>query len=226
MLLTAYRIECLRHICFTTLLQNIHEHIFISHVDENTPSDKLSELKSFRPGVFFKPAAWWSPSWIERVRIERVLWKLLIYWNIREILYNGILEDDPDFSQYNEKVQDITLDLGMENAKSWWHSKELDEVNCVSEAIGQFLKCNPMIFFTGLPIQERRGCIEKTLANSSYCLKETESWRFEEPKPSESPLHDSWGQSASWIAKANSKMRGFYWQYWQNNSRNLEINDV
>jgi hypothetical protein len=128
LLLTAYRIEHLQHICFTTLLQNIHEHIFTSHVDENTPPDKLSELRSFQRGVFFKPAAWWSPSWVERFRIERALWKLFIYWNIRAISYDNILEDDPDFSQYNEKILDINPDIGVKKGQYWWQSREIDEI--------------------------------------------------------------------------------------------------
>ncbi|KAJ9195399.1 hypothetical protein DTO021D3_8369 [Paecilomyces variotii] len=77
-LLTAYRIEHLRHICFTTLLQNIHELIFVSPVDGRNFSD-VHTLKQFRPGVFFKPVAWWSPSWVERFRIERALWRLFMY---------------------------------------------------------------------------------------------------------------------------------------------------
>ncbi|KAH8700084.1 hypothetical protein BGW36DRAFT_356760 [Talaromyces proteolyticus] len=54
LLLTAYRIEHLFHICFVTLLQNIHELIF-----ESGPGP---DRKSSRPGIFFEPAAWWSPS--------------------------------------------------------------------------------------------------------------------------------------------------------------------
>lgn len=66
LLLTAYRIEHLSHLCFVSLLQNIHELIF----RESEPTPKS---KSFRPGVFFNPTAWWSPSWVERLRFERAL---------------------------------------------------------------------------------------------------------------------------------------------------------
>ncbi|KAJ9293332.1 hypothetical protein DTO271G3_7828 [Paecilomyces variotii] len=183
LLLAAYRIEHLQHICFTTLLQNIHERIFTSYVDENTPSDKLSELKSFRHGVFFKAAAWWSPSWVERFRIERALWKLFIYWNIRTTYYNDILEDDPDFSQYNKRILDLNPDIGVKNGRTWSASQELDEINCVSDAVSEFLNCNPMIFFTQLPIQKRQRCIGIAWTGFAQSLKETESWTFEEPKP-------------------------------------------
>jgi hypothetical protein len=80
-----------------------------------------------------------------------------------------------------------------------------------------------MIFFTELPIQERQRCIEKTWSKFSLSLKETGSWRFEEPKPLKVTLDDHWGQSACWTAKANSKLRGFYWWYWHCFKKNLRL---
>jgi hypothetical protein len=80
-----------------------------------------------------------------------------------------------------------------------------------------------MIFFTELPIQERQRCIEKTWSKFSLSLKETGSWRFEEPKPLKVTFDDDWGQSAWWTAKANSKLRGFYWGYWHCFNKNLHF---
>jgi hypothetical protein len=93
LLLTAYRIEHLQHICLVTLLQNIHELTFFKPEDGKLKLKPGDALKQFRPGVPFTPAAWWSPSWIERFRVERSLWKLMIYWNIRAI-HHGLAADD------------------------------------------------------------------------------------------------------------------------------------
>ncbi|QKX58184.1 uncharacterized protein TRUGW13939_05305 [Talaromyces rugulosus] len=224
LLLTAYRVEHLMHICITTLLQNIHEHIFTSQVDENTPFDKLCKLKSLRHGVFFTPAAWWSPSWVERFRVERALWKLFIYWNIRTICCDNILEDDPGLSQYNEKILDINSDIGVEKGQDGVGPREIDEVNCVSEAIREFLDCNPMIFFTELFAHRRQLCIEKAWSKCSLSLNETESWRFEEPQPLKGTRDDPWGQGACWTTKSNSKFSEFGWRYWHSfNSDNLHL---
>lgn len=76
LLLTANRIETLLHICFVTLLENIHELMW------SMPLKSGRSSKRSRAGIFFQGAAWYSPSWVERVRVERALWKLVIYWNI------------------------------------------------------------------------------------------------------------------------------------------------
>ncbi|OKL59894.1 Peptidyl-prolyl isomerase cwc27 [Talaromyces atroroseus] len=60
------------------------------------------DYKEFRPGVYFNPAAWWSPSWVEKFRIERALWMLVIYWNIR--VTDEELDTDEDmFRRYTKK---------------------------------------------------------------------------------------------------------------------------
>lgn len=148
LLLTAYRIEYLQHICFTTLLQNIHELIFISPVNKHIITSQVHTLKHFRPGVFFKPAAWWSPSWVERFRIERALWKLFIHWNIRAIQSETIV-DDPDFCQYNEKLEYLSPSIGPAPTK-YFTPHEVEEMNCVSASVCEFLGCEPVKFFTAL----------------------------------------------------------------------------
>jgi hypothetical protein len=80
LLLTAYRIEVLQHICFVSLLQNIHETIWPNpSTDKREPGLHTTKHKN---NVCFRAAAWWSPSWAEKMRITRAYWKLMIYWNI------------------------------------------------------------------------------------------------------------------------------------------------
>ncbi|KAJ9234592.1 hypothetical protein DTO169E5_6543 [Paecilomyces variotii] len=217
-LLTAYRIEHLRHVCFTTLLQNIHELIFVSPVDGRNFSD-VHTLKQFRPGVFFKPVAWWSPSWVERFRIERALWRLFMYWNI-EAVHSKATVQDPDLRQYNKRIRQLSGSIiaeEQEDAKIISH--RVEEMNCISAAVYEFLGCEPVKFFTAISSQGRKALVTKARSKFALNFKETASWKFEDPKPSEDTPSYYWGQAASWTKKPNSEYRDVYWSVWERESR-------
>jgi hypothetical protein len=64
LLLTAYRIETLLHVCFVTLLENIHELMWSMPLKSGCP------LKRSSAGVHFRGDAWYAPSWVERVELS------------------------------------------------------------------------------------------------------------------------------------------------------------
>ncbi|KAL3708150.1 hypothetical protein TMatcc_006133 [Talaromyces marneffei ATCC 18224] len=68
LVLTAYRIEILQHICFVSL-QNIHEAIW--YIPSANERESGSRSIMYKNNVCFRKAAWWSPSWAEKIRITR-----------------------------------------------------------------------------------------------------------------------------------------------------------
>lgn len=107
LVLTAYRIETLQHLCFIYLLHNIHKVLWSV---ESTDESHIYSLKHSNDNVSFEAAAWWSPSWAEKRRITRALWNVMIYWNIQAIC--PIVMDDYGFSGYREKLQHLSPCVG------------------------------------------------------------------------------------------------------------------
>jgi hypothetical protein len=179
LVLTAYRIEHLQRICFVYLLQNIHEVIW--SVD-STDESHLYPLKLSKNNASFEAAAWWSPSWAEKTRITRALWKAMIYWNIQTICPTVL--DDYGFSRYREKIQRISpcigLDLPRFNGKDSYH--EVEEMTCILTATYDLLDhpCEPFTPFTSHQTFHKFRIKEWT---SSTIFKETLNWKFEKPKP-------------------------------------------
>lgn len=153
LLLTAYRIENLRPRCVATLLQNVHEQLFSRPVNGKTEEEPDHTLKQFRPGVSFTPAALWYPSCIDRFWVERALWKLIIYWNIRAI-DPDVATVHPDFRRYSVKIRHISPSIGPEMNSV--HLYESEEMNCVSAAIQEFLDCESFELFTAF-FERTRG---------------------------------------------------------------------
>lgn len=214
LLLTAYRIENLRHICIVTLLQNIHEYLFSSPMNGKTEKEPGRTLKQFRPGVSFKPAAWWSPSWVERFRVERALWKLIIYWNIRAI-DPDLATDDPGFHQYNARLRHISSSIGPEMPeRPASYSHEPEEMSCISVAVQEFLDCESLELFTTFYNQVQKSQIRKAWSKSCAVLEETINWNFEEPKPLSSWEAIYWGQWRDAAFRLNSLQRSSYWSSW------------
>lgn len=228
-LLTAYRIEYLRHICFVTLLQNIHERVFVSKVDKvrvsKTPPEKLPELKSFRHGVYFKATAWWSPSRVERFRIERALWKLFVCWGI-QVIDNDIAED-LHFSRYDEKVQRINPILEVKPSLYIYDNFERSEMACVSDALCEFLNCKPFVLFMQLPAQKRKLYVQEPWSKFEANFREVEHWRFKEPKLWESQFDKIWVRGASKVCEPNSRIDNILWWVWYMYKKTeLEIGDI
>lgn len=72
LVLTAYRIEVLQYICFVSMLQNIHKVIWsITHAPFDKEETYYYPIKQSRAGIQFQAAAWWAPSWVEKIRIIR-----------------------------------------------------------------------------------------------------------------------------------------------------------
>lgn len=198
LLLTAYRIDQLFHICFVTLLQNIHELIFFekTHTSSN---------KSFRSGVFFDPAAWWSPSWAERFRVERALWKLFVSWNFKA---NHLAFPESLMGHMRTEIAP-----GMEHFSTYGiHvSHEGAEMSCISAAIEEFLGLSPFKFFTMLSSEERKLQIERASIRFSDILKETCHWKFEDPEPPNGWLADQ-------VLHFNHEARSRYWLSWEDHA--------
>lgn len=85
LLFIAERIHKLQYSCSVTLLKHVHEMTYpICESTKEKPrrETELEDKDQGRhsgPGITFKPIAWWSPSNVERYRVEGALWRLMIY---------------------------------------------------------------------------------------------------------------------------------------------------
>lgn len=212
LLLTAYRIETLLHICFVTLLENIHKLMW------SMPPKSGCPLKRSRAGVSFQGAAWYPPSWVERFRVERALWKLMIYWNICAICQD-FREDDYDFCRYSEKIRHIGSEIGPSIKNSISYQYEVEEMRCILSTAQELLGCTRKSFESLTPFARQnhpKPCI-KTGA-SLINLKETFRWKFQEPRPREanSGYEDLYyGQEWHCALETNTKFRSQYWSIWR-----------
>jgi hypothetical protein len=216
----AERIHNLQFLCLATLLVNIHELIFPTHKsgDEKDSNRRYSnERKEHHSGpeMTFEPAAWWSPSYVERYRVERALWKLMIYWNVQSIDPCLRNVEDHHFTHYSLEIQRICSDLGLP-LDDIARSAEVDHMNCVSatiqEALGHFSPEAIFTFSDNYYISQ----VERRWPQSSVILEETAKWRSENPVPV--PGKDVakwwWGQGKRSLFKYNSLYRTSYWYTW------------
>lgn len=218
LVLTAYRIEILQHICFVSLLQNIIATIWwIPFTDKRKPDSCLIKSKS---NICFGAAPWWSPSWAEKMRITRAYWKLMIYWNIQLICPDLDEMEDYLFSHYRAKITDITPCIGplVMQDNVWNTHHEIEEMKCVQAATHEFLSCDyHNTQFVPLKSRECRG-IRLAEWTFSTTFMETSHWIFEEPKPvaeAKEGLHN--GHLRTSIDKTNSSYRASYWSCWFDN---------
>ncbi|KAF3398703.1 hypothetical protein DPV78_006891 [Talaromyces pinophilus] len=209
LILTAYRIETLQHVCFVYLLQNIHEVVWSV---ESTDESHLYPLKHSKDNVSFEAAAWWSPSWVEKTRITRALWKLMIYWNIQAI--SPIVMDDYGFSRYRGKIQHLSPcigpDLPNHNRENSFH--EIEEFKCVLAATRDLLDYpyEPFTPFTGHHTFHKFQVKEWI---SSTIFKETLKWKSEEPNPTTGRDARKHEHDSS-VNEMNSFYRDFLWRHW------------
>ncbi|KAE8554009.1 hypothetical protein TMatcc_006498 [Talaromyces marneffei ATCC 18224] len=218
LVLTAYRIEILQHICFVSLLQNIHEEIWCApYTDIKEPGFRPIKSKN---NIFFRAVAWWSPSWAEKMRITRAYWKLMIYWNIKLLCPDLEETEDYLFSQYRAIIQKISQCIGpcMKPENVWNTHHEIEEMKCVQTATHEFLSCE--YHNTGFVPLNSRECRGIRLAEWTFStiFKETSHWILEEPKPvaeANEGLHN--GHLHTSINQMNSGYRACYWSCWFDN---------
>ncbi|QKX60542.1 uncharacterized protein TRUGW13939_07687 [Talaromyces rugulosus] len=220
LLSVAVRIHTLQYLCLTTLLVNIHELIFPTLNSEEgryrTPRG-LNESRGHYsgPGITFEPAAWWSPSYVERYRVERALWKLLVYWNVRSVDPRLQNVEDYNFTQYSLEIQRIRSDLGppLDHIA---RSAEVDHMNCVSATIQEAIGDSALEAVFTISKNYHKSQIEGTWSQSSVVLEETAKWRLENPAPV--PAKDVrkwwWEQGKRSLFKYNSLYRSSYWYMW------------
>lgn len=211
-LLTAYRIETLRHICFVTLLENIHELMW------SMPCKNNYRLRTSRSGVFFQEAAWYPPSWVERIRVERALWKLVIYWNVCAICQD-FRGDDYDFDRYSAKIWYVNPRLGPSIKSFTSYQHEVEEMRCVLSTTQELLGCTTRSFELFTPFSRQdypKPCIK--IGTCLKNLKETVPWKFQEPRPREDKLRYKslyYGQERHCASEKNTKFRSEYWSIWR-----------
>lgn len=218
LVLTAYRIEILQHICFVSLLQNVHEAIWaIPFTDIKDPGCRPIKSKN---NVLFRAAAWWSPSWAEKMRITRAYWKLMIYWNVQLLCPDLEETDDYLFSRYRALIQKISPCIGpyMKPESIWNIHHEIEEMKCVQAATHEFLSCDyHNTRFVPLNSRDCRG-IRLAEWTSSTTFKETSHWILEEPNPvteAKEGLHN--GHLRQSADQMNSSYRLSYWSDWFDN---------
>lgn len=206
LVLTAYRIQTLQHICFVYLLQNIHEVIW-------SEESHLDLLKRSKNNVSFEAAAWWSPSWAEKTRITRALWKVMIYWNIQAIC--PTVMDDCGFSRYRENIQHISPCIGPDlprvNGEDSY--REVEEMTCILTATHDLLDhpYEPFTPFTSHQTYHKFRIKEWT---SSTIFKETLNWKFEESKPLTGNDARKYGPHHSSVNDINRSWRSLHWRHW------------
>jgi hypothetical protein len=154
LVLTAYRIATLQHICFVSLLHNIHEALW-SILPDTEIFDYCTTKKS-KAGVYFQAVGWWSCSWVEKTRITRAYWNLIIYWNIQEICPDLMTPDDYDFSAYRATIKRIDPSFAPYSSKPF-SANPLEEMKCVLGATRDFLDVrHDSRLFT--PFTSRQSC--------------------------------------------------------------------
>lgn len=145
-------------------------------------------LKRSRAGAYFQGAAWYPPSWVERVRVERALWKLVIYWNVCAICQD-FRDDDYDFRRYSAKFRHIDLRIGPIIKGLTSYQYEVEEMRCVLSKTQELLGCTARSFeiLTSFARQEYPKPYITTGASLAN-LKETVHWKFQGPRPREDKL--------------------------------------
>lgn len=212
LVLTAYRIEILQNLCLVTLLQKFHDEVW-SH-------ERVKKFQS-RTGLSLAPCSW-SPSWTERRRVVRALWKLMIYWNIHAIRQDLREEEDCWFYHYNDILQHLSPALGpfagsedIEDAdnveQEVSHDLECEEFSCVSIAAMVSLgrrDAPEMEIFTPFSSQD---CSKFWILKEVFPIiqKKKTPWGPEEPKLPEkqSPLRKD-------VFQPNTSLTEYFADYW------------
>lgn len=216
----AERIHNLQYLCLATLLVNIHELIFPTRDSgEGRYSNQrgLNERKDrySGPGITFEPAAWWSPSYVERYRVERALWKLVIYWNVQSGDPQLKNVEDHSFAHYSLEIRRIRSDLGLP-LDDIARSAEVDHMNCVSATIQEALGDSPLETIFTISDNYYIPQSERTWPQSSVILEETARWRSDRPVPvrTKDVWKWWWEQGKRSLFKYNSLYRTWYWYLW------------
>jgi hypothetical protein len=179
LVLTASRIEILQHICFVSLLYNIHEALWpvLPDVQINYP------IKNSKSGIDFQAVGWWSLSTMEKTRIMRAYWNLIIYWNIQEICPNlKTTADDYDFSEYRAKIERIDPYFRPYSFNRF-PANPVEEMRCVLGTTRDFLTYESPSSRLFTPFTSRQSFkfgLEKWVFTTVF--EENPSWRFEERK--------------------------------------------
>jgi hypothetical protein len=177
LVLTAYRIETLQHICFVSLLHNIHEALW--PILPNTEIHKHS-IKNSKGGIDFQAVAWWSLSEAEKTRIMRAYWNLIIYWNIQEICPDLMAtSDDYDFFKYRAMIKRIDPYFRPYSFKRF-SVNPVEEMKCVLGATRDFLSFPPRDSCLFTPFTSRQSFkfgLEKWVFTTVF--EENPCWRFE-----------------------------------------------
>lgn len=223
LVLTAYRIEVLQNICFVSLLQNIHGVIWSISPADNEEAYHYP-IKQCRTGINFQAAAWWAPSWVEKMRIVRAYWNLFIYWNIRAISPDlTVIADDWRFSIYRTALKAIDPCIGPRYDKThdsrihgFYVSHDIEEMKCVLAVTRDLLGAPFDSSSSFCPFTARR-CESSSLRLEKWAFstifKESSQWRIEESRPVETLKGRQDGQKSFCISDMNFHLRERYWHY-------------
>lgn len=210
LLLTAYRIDQLWHIVFVTLLNNIHELVYPSRDEEEGPSHVPSGESEHLPGRSSMLVGSWRASLVERTRIERSLWNLMVYWNIRAI-HPEIPVEEINYYRYDEIVRQIYPGLGFKYYDGG-DSHEVNEMDCVSAGIQSFFNCEPFDFFMEYSSKERKARVKEARADSTIVKKIEEYKQGANKLQAFSQLQKRFDRPSSTY---NSFLRWDYWNSWK-----------
>lgn len=139
-------------------------------------------IKKSKAGIDFQAVAWWSLSGVEKSRITRAYWNIIIYWNIQEICPDLTTTDDGDFSKYRATIKRIDPYFRPYSCKRF-STNPVEEMKCVLAATRDFLSFpHDSRLFTPLTIrQSSKFGLEKWVFTTVF--QENPCGRFEERKP-------------------------------------------
>lgn len=161
LLLSAYRIRCLRGICLSILLQNAHETPYLGSEAQEMESKAGSARKGRVIGLPSCRSAGWPPSQGEKYRVQGTLWNLMVYWSFR--LAN---EAEPDIlrrAQYHQ-VEKCVGPAVWPQTGNRERRLEVCRMECVSLAVQSFLDCSPSEFFATYSGETRRTQVQASFS--------------------------------------------------------------
>ncbi|SPO07358.1 uncharacterized protein DNG_10052 [Cephalotrichum gorgonifer] len=209
-LLAAHRIQRLERVCLARMLDLLHElepsypHGPTVKLDEESQSDNLFE----QPPESFRPSASWAPSWIERFRVQRALWQIMVG------SYASFIPGLPEAGvsrENREAWHDIFNPYKpLEFVVGRWSMgyQRGDVYDCVHDTLHDLLGCSPTKLFTGRASESEVEHVQSQLSKIS-----PKGWEHDEPQPVETEEGDIMGQSRRHIDCAGYGTRFYVLEY-------------
>ena len=190
LLLSAYRIRCLRRICLSILLQNAHATPYLGPEAQEMEPGAGSATKGRVIGLPSCRRAGWPPSQGEKYRLQETLWKLMVNWSFR-----SAKEAEPDIprrAQYDHVEKCVSSAVWPRTGES--RLEIVCRMECASLAVQSFLDCSPSEFFATYSGEARRAQVQASFSRFWPRHNRTIPLDGRTPVPNEANLDSAWDQ--------------------------------